>query len=164
MARLGSLQRRRHLVVLSLYIALAVLWFWSTWSAPAGTYVGNAGDPQAHMWYLRWVPYAITHFKNPFFTHYLGWPDGVNVMWNNANAVVAPALLLYPVTTIFGVVRSFNVMPRLAVALSAFCAYLRSARFVETTGGRPRRGLLFGFVPSFPPHALLPFPPPISAL
>src|SRR5258708_8850802 len=147
MARLGSLQRRRHLVVLALYIALAVLWFWSTWSAPAGTYVGNAGDPQAHMWYLRWVPYAITHFKNPFFTHYLGWPDGVTVMWNNANAVVAPALLLYPVTTIFGVVTSFNVMATLAVALSAFCAYLVCARYVESTVGAAVGGLLYGFSP-----------------
>jgi hypothetical protein len=140
-------RHRAHLAILGIYLALGVLWFWSTWSAPTGTYVGYAGDPQAHMWYLRWVPYSLTHLKNPFFTHYLGWPSGVNVMWNNANAVVAPALLLYPVSTVFGVVFAFNVMATLAVVLSAFCAYLVCARYVRNPVAAAAGGLLYGFSP-----------------
>lgn len=134
-------------MVLAAYMVIGILLFWSTWSAPAGTYIGNPGDPQAHMWYLRWVPYALTHAKNPVFTHFLGWPDGVNVMWNNANAVEAPALLLYPVTTLFGAVASFNVMATLAVVLSAFCAYLVCARYVNSSFGAAAGGLLYGFSP-----------------
>jgi hypothetical protein len=121
--------------------------FWSTWSGPAGTYISYPGDPQAQMWYLRWVPYSLTHAKNPLFTHFLGWPDGVNVMWNNANAVETPALLLYPVTTVFGVVASLNVMGTLAIVLSAFCAYLVCARYVNHPIAAATGGLLYGFSP-----------------
>ena len=139
-------RRRWAAGALLLYLGLAVLLFWNAWTGPPNAVPGVAGDAEAHMWWLRWIPFAISHLQNPFFTDYIGYPQGVNVMWSNANVVALPALLLSPISLIAGVITAYRLMATLALALSAWCAYLACNRYVDRQPGAILGGLLYGSV------------------
>jgi hypothetical protein len=128
-----------------MFVVLAVVFLASSWFAPRASYVGGPGDPEAHMWYLRWIPYALTHGHNPLVSTYVGYPAGFNAMWNNSDGVPLLPVLLWPVTSLFGVFVSYNVMATLALALSAWTAYLVCRRFVSSSVAAFVGALPFGF-------------------
>src|SRR5713226_4781395 len=46
------------------------------------SYIGNGthpADPEAFFWFLNWWPYAIGHGINPFVTHAVYAPGGLDV-------------------------------------------------------------------------------------
>ena len=126
------------------YCLLAALAYWPI--APVDSHVipGVAyADPVQAIWYLEWIPYALLHGHNLFFTNYIDYPSGVNLLTN----AEAPALGLAasPVTLILGPVATYNLLLRLALASSATSMY-----FVLRTWTRSRLaafagGLLYGF-------------------
>lgn len=104
--------------------------------------VGSA-DPAQYMWAMSWWPYAIAHGLNPFVTHYLWAPTGVNT----AQAALIPtaALLMVPFTELFGPIFSYNLLAILSCALSAFTAYLLCRRLCKRELPAVAGGYLFGF-------------------
>ncbi len=149
------------------YLALSVLVWSRVWIGghPAGTATCACGDPAQTIWSLRWVPYAIGHGLNPFFSGHLFAPHGVNLL-DNTSALL-PSLVLSPVTVLFGPVASLNVAVTLAPALNAWCAYAALRPFTDRRSPAFAGGLLYGFSPfvlsaSFVGHlqfAVLVFPP-----
>jgi hypothetical protein len=109
-------------LALLLYTVLAVLLFGRTWAHPGTAWIGYDDDPHLFIWYLGWTPHQAAALHSPLFTTAVQAPGGVNLMWNTA--VVAPALVLWPVTAAFGPIASYNVLVTAAVALSARCAFL----------------------------------------
>lgn len=101
------------------------------------------GDPSLFMWGLAWWPYAITHGVNPFVSHFLWTPVGVNT----AQATLLPtaAIILAPLTELFGPVFSYNVLAILSPTLSALTAYLLCRRLVHRELPAVTGGYLFGF-------------------
>jgi hypothetical protein len=156
--------------VVAAYAVLAVAEFWSAWSGPPGTYVGIAGDAQTHMWYLVWLPFALAHLHNPLFSTYLGYPRGMNAMWNAVDAFPVIALLLQPVTRTLGVVTAYNLLATAAPVLSAAAAYWAILRLVASRAGAFAGGLLYGFSPYMAAHSLghigltLAYTPPLLLL
>lgn len=144
--------RRSGLVAPALYLALAFAMFASAWRDPTYLSVGTAGDPELYMWMLSWVPYSVTHGLNPFFTDFLLYPHGGNLLWSLIPIV--PGFLLTPVLALFGPVAGYNLTMTLALALSAWCAYLVIARLVEDRVAAFVGGLIFGFSPYMLAHAL----------
>lgn len=130
---------------LPLYLLLAILVFASAWTSPAALAVGTGPDPQLSIWFLRWTPFALSHGQNPFVTDYINFPQGANLMWNTSFPLAG--LLLWPVTTLFGPVVAYNLLATLALALSAWCAYLAIQRFVRSPIAAAVGGLLYGFSP-----------------
>jgi hypothetical protein len=118
---------------------------WRGLFAGGTTIVGNTGDPSLWIWDLKWVPFALAHHLNPLVTSYLHYPGGANLMWNAS--IIFPALVLAPVTDLFGPIVSYNVVAVLGVSLSAWCAFLAVRRY--TAGWLPAAvsGLLYGFSP-----------------
>ncbi len=100
-------------------------------------------DPASYMWALSWWPHALAHGLNPFFTHYLWSPTGVNV----AQGAMIPtaAILLAPITALAGPVFSYNVLAVCSPALAAFTAYLLCRRLVGRELPALVGGYLFGF-------------------
>jgi hypothetical protein len=127
------------------YGVLTVLLFHRAWGDPSASNIGGPGDPIVGMWALRWTPFALMHGHSPFLTNHLNYPWGVNLMWNSP--IVVHALALWPVTAWFGAVLAYNALVTLNVALSAWCAYLACARFVESRWAAFGGGLLYGFSP-----------------
>jgi hypothetical protein len=134
-------------LVLVLFVGLAVWLFAPAWSSPTTrTLSGGDGDPAIFMWFLRWIPFALEHGHDLLVTHYLNYPDGVNLMWNTS--LPLPGLLLAPVTEAWGPVLSFNLLLVLAYGLSAWCAYLAIRRFARGHLAAAVGGLIYGFSPA----------------
>lgn len=116
------------------------------WSNPGGSWIGSSGkDPQLFIWYLGWVPHQLSLGQNPLITNHLSYPPGVNLMWNTS--MVFPALVLWPVTTAFGPVVSYNVLMSAALALSAWMGFLAARRFIDQQFACVLAGALYGFGP-----------------
>jgi hypothetical protein len=145
--RRDSRQRRRtHALVLLGFVVVAVALFLPADLNPTGVMIGaTTADNSQHAWFLRWFPYALATHRNPLFTSNLIEPAGVNLMWNTW--IPLPALLLSPVTLLFGPVASFNVAVTLGVALSGWCAYLAASRFVARRAAAVLAGAAYGFSP-----------------
>lgn len=103
----------------------------------------GGGDPSQYMWSLAWWPHALAHGLNPFVTHYLWSPTGVNL--TEAATVPTAALAMAPVTAVFGEVFSYNAVAIASPALSAFTAYLLCRRLVKRELPAVAGGFLFGF-------------------
>ncbi len=120
------------------------------------------------VWFLRWVPFALGHGENPLITTYLNAPDGVNAMWNASMPVAG--LAMWPLTSSLGPIFSYNLLVTLAVALSAWCAFLAARRYVESPLAAALAGLLYGFSPYMIAqsqghlHVTLAFIPPLMLL
>jgi hypothetical protein len=95
------------------------------------------------MWFLTWWPHAIVHGLNPFVTHYLWSPTGVNL--GQTTAIPTAAIVMTPFTALFGPIFSYNVLSIASPALSAFTAYLLCRRLVKQEPPALVGGLLFGF-------------------
>jgi Glycosyltransferase family 87 len=141
--------RNRFLVpalVLIVYLVLAALVFRGWRLAPVtDTLARGRGEVPFYTWVLRWVPFALGHGDNPFVTSYLNAPDGVNLMWNTS--LILPALLLAPVTLLWGPVLTYNILLTVAVGGSAWTAYLAFRRFVGSHLAAATGGLVYGFSP-----------------
>jgi hypothetical protein len=141
------LRRLSQPLFLLLFLGLGVWMFAPAWKAPATTTLeGGDGDPAIFIWFLRWVPHALTHGHQLLVTHHLNYPDGVNLMWNTS--LPLPGLLLGPVTAAWGPVFSFNLLLVLGYGLSAWCAYLAIRRFVPGHLAAAAGGLVYGFSPA----------------
>ena len=150
------------------YSLLAVALFSSTWIDPAGSWIGSPKDPGLFIWYLGWIPHELAQGHNPLFTDYLSYPPGVNLMWNTS--MIFPALLLWPVTALFGPVVAYNLLITAGVGLSAWVGFLAARRFIDHQVMCLAAGLIYGFSPALVaqalghPHVVVSFFPPIALI
>src|ERR1035437_7644478 len=145
--------RRREFGALILFVAAALLLTSSAWAAPTTRWIGSRCDPGQTIWYLRWVPYAIAHGSDPLFSGLINAPDGVNLMWNTPTALLG--LAASPITLLGGPILAYNVLMTLAIALSAWCAYLALQRYAGGIVGPIFGGAVYGFSPFVVSHAVL---------
>jgi hypothetical protein len=127
------------------YTGLAFGLFGAAWTDPFSRVIGLGPDPPVFMWYMRWVPHALSHGANPFFTNYLDYPTGINLMWQTSVPLVS--LVLWPVTVMLGPSVAYNLMMTASVALSAWTAFLAFRRHVARPWTALLGGLVFGFSP-----------------
>jgi len=150
------------------YSLLALALFSSTWVDPAGSWIGSPKDPKLFIWYLGWIPRELAQGHSPLFTDYLSYPPGVNLMWNTS--MIFPALLLWPVTALFGPVVAYNVLVTAGLGLSAWMGFLAARGFVDRLLPCFLAGLLYGFSPALVaqalghPHVEVALFPPIALL
>lgn len=136
------------------YSLLAGLFFSKAWSAPNLTEIGGGINADARLatWFLAWTPHALLSGLNPLFSAHVDYPEGINLMWNTS--VPFPALVLAPITLVFGPVVSYNALTTLALSLSAWCGYLGIRSLVGSHLAAGLAGLLYGFSPFMVTHAL----------
>ncbi len=128
------------------YLLLACLAYWPVLPWDAHHIVTCAcGDAVQQAWFLRWVPFALTHGQDPLFSTYLNAPAGVNLGVNTSMPLLG--LLAWPVTALSGPVAAFNLLLRLGIALSALSMHLVLRRYVRSAAAAFVGGLLFGFSP-----------------
>jgi hypothetical protein len=106
-------------------------------------------DPQFYAWSLRWWPYAVSHWTNPLFSNQIGAPHGYNLAW--ASTTPSVDLLMWPVTAVFGVLVSYNVVLLIVPPISAWAAFIAARRLT----GRFWASLLAGAVYGFSPYELI---------
>lgn len=148
----ARLRRSPALLALIAYVLLSVLLFAAAWRDPFHVVIGNSTDSLLGIWFLRWMPFAISHGHNPLLTNYMDYPAGANLMWN-ASMPLVDAILL-PVTTTLGGNFAYNLMTTIAIALSAWTAFLLISRYVQSPWAAAAGGLLYGFSPFMIAHLL----------
>jgi hypothetical protein len=135
---------RRSLAVLSGYAALSFLYFGARLLPhPGRELVGYGADPQIFVWSFAWWPHALLHGLNPFVTHAIWPPEGLNLAWTTT--VPGLAVVLAPVTLAFGPVVAYNVAAVLLPALAAWTAFLLCRRVTGSFWPAVAGGYLFGF-------------------
>jgi hypothetical protein len=153
---------------LILFIVVAVAVFLPAWTSPTTRWVGESGDTELYLWFLRWTPHALAAPANPLYTTAINHPLGVNLAWNTQ--LFLPGLVLTPITELLGPIAAYNVMVTAGLALDGWCAYLLARRFVSSRGPALAAGLLYELSPALLVQALghgnqvIAFTPPLVAL
>ncbi len=103
------------------------------------------GDPAQQSWFLGFVPWAISHGHNPFFTNYVDFPRGINL----AASTFMPLLgvIFYPLTIFLGATSTYSFLMWLAFPLSAISAGFVARQLTKSNIGSGIAGLLYGFSP-----------------
>jgi len=136
----------RFLWPILLYFLLSALAYWPV-QPLSSSHVVTCGcfDIVEQSWFLAWTPHAIFNGINPFFTHALNYPYGANLASNTTMPLLG--ILVSPITWLLGPVSSFNLLMRLAFALSATSMFLVLCRYVRYRPIAFIGGLLYGFSP-----------------
>ncbi|HXY45930.1 MAG TPA: hypothetical protein VEH29_17220 [Acidimicrobiales bacterium] len=132
------------LIAAGLFLLLACLAYWPVAPLDAGHIVGCPCSDQAQeVWYVNWTAFAVLHGHNPFFTGYLAVPGGANLGLDTAMPLLG--FLGLPVTATAGAVAAYNVLLRVALAVSGFSMYLLLRRYTTWWPAALLGGLLYGF-------------------
>ncbi|HLQ62496.1 MAG TPA: hypothetical protein VK131_11585 [Candidatus Acidoferrales bacterium] len=133
------------LAALVVYWLLALALFGRVWTHPAQAWIGDAKDPKLFLWYLGWFPHQLSAGQNPLVTDFVAYPQGTNLMWNTS--VPFPAVLIWPVTAVWGPVVAYNLLVTSGIAFSAWLGFLAARRFLGSWGLAFFAGLVYGFSP-----------------
>jgi hypothetical protein len=129
---------------------------------------GAGRDPSVLIWCLAWYPHALANHLNPFLSHAVWAPDGINLAW--MPSIPGAAILAWPITDAFGPVASFNALSFLSLPAAAFTAFLLCCHLTGRIRASIVGGYVFGFSPYFLGHLqnhlnlILAFPIPLAAL
>jgi hypothetical protein len=127
-----------------LYVLVAVAITWHGFGT--ATLIGKTGtDQPIQMWDLTWTPFALLHGHSLFFSDYLNFPYGTNLLDNTT--MTALGLLMAPVTVVFGATLALTTALTLAFCCSAMAAYLLCRRFTSWRPAAFVGGLIYGFAP-----------------
>ena len=146
----GQSSRRRHIVTISclgIYLALGLLANLPVWlHGPSSMLVcGGCGDNGQEVWFLASTAHAIAHGQSPFFTNWINFPWGANLMDNTSMPLAG--LIATPITLVFGPIVAYNVLFTLSFAGSAAAAFFAVRRYVSWGPAAFVGGLLYGFSP-----------------
>ncbi len=136
---------RQGLVAFLLYLGASfVLYGLPVLGRFGSVFVGlGTADARFYVWCLAWWPHAISSGLNPFLPTVVWAPVGTNLAW--ATGLPGPALVMWPVTSLFGPVVSSNVLSIVSPALTGWAAYLLCRRAVTSFPAALVGGYLFGF-------------------
>jgi hypothetical protein len=133
------------LVILA-YLVLGLAAFWPVWPWNlAQRLFGGYGDYAQSVWFLGWVPHALAHGLNPFFSNAMLVPTGVNLAQNTESPLLG--LVAAPITVTFGAVVSTNLLMVLAMPLSATAAFVVLRKWRVWGPAAALGGLIYGFSP-----------------
>jgi hypothetical protein len=102
-------------------------------------------DVQFYAWSLAWWPYALSRGLNPLFSAQIGAPHGYDLAW--ASTAPAVSVAMWPVTALFGVLVSYNVMLLLVPPFSAWAAFLAARRLTGRFWASLLAGAVYGLCP-----------------
>ena len=130
------------------YLLAAVVVTWRLWADPASRVVaGNPHDADLFAWFMRYAAMAVRHGRLPaLITAGMNAPQGVNLMWNPS--LLLPAVLLAPVTGLFGPQVSLTVLTTVGFAGSAAAMFWVLRRWRVSIGAAALAGAVYGFSPA----------------
>ena len=142
--RPASSRSRAGLALLG-YLGISVLIYGVPVLSHLGTrFIGEgSADSKLYVWDLEWWPHAILSGLNPFHAGVVWVPSGANMAW--VTGLPGPALLMFPVTRLFGGVVASNVLAILAPPLAAWAAFLLCYEVTARRWPSLVGGYLFGF-------------------
>ena len=146
-AQLPPMWRRALLptAVVATYLVLGLVAYWPVLPGISNRLFGQGTDYVLSAWFIGWVPHAIAHGLNPFFTNAMFVPTGVNLAQNTASPLLG--LLGAPLTEAFSPLVTTNVLMVLAMPVSATAAFVVLRKWKVWLPGAALGGLVYGFSP-----------------
>jgi hypothetical protein len=140
----ADLRWKRDLLVFAGFVVISFGLFGSAvLPHPGRVMLGGGPDNAIYVWSFAWWPHAILSGTNPFVTHLLYAPSGVNLTW--VTSIPGLALIFAPVTVLFGPIVSFNFAALLLPAIAAFAAYWLCFVLTRSLWASLIGGYLYGF-------------------
>ena len=139
----GRWQRRvaAHLVLLAAYITAGIAVTWPLVTYPFRGLLPGSRDVSSYVWALWWVARQVSHLGNPWLTTHMAAPAGMQLGFDTL--IPLPALLMTPVTLLFGPSASFSLLALVTPGLLCYVAY-RAARLWLGHCGAIAAGAFFG--------------------
>ena len=135
-------RRREKWLALAIYVlAATVLLALPTRLHLHNTIIGSPGF--LFLWMYSWWPWAILHGLNPLYTHQIWAPGGQNLLW--VTSIPSVAIIMAPITLLFGPLVSYNLVAVLAPAIGAWSAYLLGREITGQFFPALFGGWVFGF-------------------
>jgi hypothetical protein len=139
-----DLRSRPASAAFAIYLGISFVFFGLRLILESGSqYIGSYDDPQIPIWSFAWWPHALLHGENPFFTHYVWSPAGVNLAWVNSVPIVS--IVFAPLTLLVGPIASYNVATIALPAISAWAAFLLCRHLTRGWWPSLVGGYLYGF-------------------
>jgi len=144
--------RRRTRDTLTAFVAFVIYATASAaiWGGSALMHLGSyyiprqdSADSYLFRWALEWLPWALTHGRDPLASDYIFAPTGASLTW--VTIVPGEAFVMWPVTHVFGSLVSLNVLTLLAPALDGWAAFLLCRRLTGSFFSSIAGGVFFGF-------------------
>src|ERR1035441_8621430 len=85
--------------VVATYLVLGLVAYWPVLPGITHRLFGETADYVLSAWFIGWVPHAIAHGLNPFFTNSMFVPKGVNLAQNTESPLLG--LIGAPLTEAF---------------------------------------------------------------
>jgi hypothetical protein len=136
-----SLPAARHLLLLAAYLAAGVAATWPNATYLTGHRLPAVRDISGYVWDLWWIAHQITHLGNPFYTHLMAAPAGIQLGYDTTMPLAG--LIMTPVTLAFGPVVSYSLLTILLPGVACYVLY-RAARLWLAAPGAIAAGALFG--------------------
>ena len=133
------------LAVISGYVVLGIAAFWPVLPGSSHRLFGTGSDSILAMWFLAWVPHALAHGLNPFFSHAIFAPKGVNLAQNTESPFLG--LITTPFALFLGPVARANLLMVLAMPVSATAAFVVLRKWQVWGPAAALGGLIYGFSP-----------------
>lgn len=157
LAELAALKTRAlrpaDLLAVSLFLLMAVALYAGRWLDPAHRYLPDSlQDQNQWEWFFAVTADSVSHLRNPLFTDFQGFPDGVNLMANTV--MLGLSVPFAPVTLLVGPAISLALVMTLGLAATATAWYwLIVKRVVRHRGAAFAGAALATFAPPMVSHA-----------
>ncbi|MFJ9964008.1 dolichyl-phosphate beta-glucosyltransferase [Streptomyces avermitilis] len=145
--------RPADLLAAALFLLLAVALHSGRWADPAHRYLpASLQDQNQWEWFFAVTADNVSHLRNPLFTTFQGFPDGVNLMANTV--MLGLSVPLTPLTLLAGPAFTLALVMTLGLAATATAWYwLIVKRVVRQRGAAFVGAALAAFAPPMVSHA-----------
>ncbi|MFJ4922448.1 glycosyltransferase [Streptomyces sp. NPDC088725] len=145
--------RRADLVVAALFLLASVVLYKGLWAGLGHAYLADSGaDQDQWEWFFAVTADNVHQLRNPLFTTFQNFPDGVNLMANTV--MLGLSVPLTPVTLAFGPDVTWALVLTLGLAATAVAWYrLFVRRLVSDRRAAALGAALAAFAPPMMSHA-----------
>lgn len=135
------------------FLLMSVALYIGRWRDPNGRYLPDSlQDQNQWEWFFAVTADNLVHLRNPLFTTFQGFPDGVNLMANTV--MLGLSVPFAPVTLVLGPAISLALVMTLGLAATAATWYwLLVRRVVRHRGAAFAGAALAAFAPPMVSHA-----------
>jgi hypothetical protein len=132
------------LVALAIYLAVALFWYRAAVAHMSSACTCSLpGDAASITWALAWVPHALFHGLNLLHTRAMWTPTGINLA--GATTIPLIAVLMAPVTWLWGPIVAYNLVTIAAPVAGAWCAYRLCRHLTKSPWASILAGTIYGF-------------------
>jgi hypothetical protein len=139
-------------LVVASYLILGAIAFWPLFPDLTHKLYGVEADYEQSVWFIAWIPHALAHGLNPFYTGSILVPTGANLAQNTASPLLG--IFTVPLAPLLGAVARTNLLMVLAMPASATSAFVVLRKWEVWLPAAALGGLIYGFSPYMVGQAL----------